>query len=426
MKSKKSKLMETWRVREIPNHRDLVDLINCRFSNSSAGSNRYVIKFFHEQDGPLALQVQFSKALKIHEVTAGPALTDEDVDSIKADIDKHLLGQPEFEVRRAHLFSNAPVNGAFSCIQNGFQILPVPPQAPRPGFIYAPNPFILEYEVQKFDVALLNHGSFKANAVLLFLIRMLRVVLLMDITEIRHHHYWVLQGDCNQGLWSEMLQEGYTYHPANHATVFTDVSQWDQLAQIPEAQYYRGNWGGTDDSHHIVLPDTVAACFEAYRHLSAEERSRFDNALFWFSQACESRSRSSSFVALVQAIEALMGRSSGPRCQECGQEKEQLKRKFVAFVESLGADDPNEKKDREKLYDARSSLAHGGVLAHDLQGFSTSLHPSWLIEFDDGHYAWQVTRMVLLRWLRKGNIIATPGERQAYDYFTASASVQAP
>jgi hypothetical protein len=90
-----------------------------------------------------ALSLQYREG-KIVRAVAGPAMTPELEDEIRASIDTNLLAGGGSAVCRWTLFSSRPVEGHWR-YRDQFQIVPAPPNAPRPEELIADHPFLLDF-----------------------------------------------------------------------------------------------------------------------------------------------------------------------------------------------------------------------------------------------------------------------------------------
>ncbi len=81
---------------------------------------------------------------RLAEIIPGPALTAVDANTLRSRIETELLTPGGARVGRVILFSSVPVTGCFR-YENLFQLVPVPPEAPRPAFTMGEHPLLLEF-----------------------------------------------------------------------------------------------------------------------------------------------------------------------------------------------------------------------------------------------------------------------------------------
>ena len=113
---------------------------------------------------------------------------------------------------------------------------------------------------------------------------------------------------------------------------------------------------------------------------------------------------SSSFVALVLAIESLTERGSVHRvyCPECGNDRNHdvpgPTALFKCFLETY-APGAGEKKRRDQIYDLRSSILHGKQLISFDEGRAFGWDPPWRKQNDLHTELWETTRIALRNYL---------------------------
>ena len=93
-----------------------------------------------------AVRTLYDENGKLINVVGGPDLATGEIDELRRKTETELLTQGATKVRRLVLFSSAPTTGHFR-YRDVFQIVPVPPEAPRPKFILGDHPLFLEVKV---------------------------------------------------------------------------------------------------------------------------------------------------------------------------------------------------------------------------------------------------------------------------------------
>ena len=141
--------------------------------------------------------------------------------------------------------------------------------------------------------------------------------------------------------------------------------------------------------------------------MSFEDKEKFDRAAYWFDLAYRQWeiSASASYVSLVSAIEAFVGRGKAHKvkCPECNEDLNHeipgATKRFRDFLEKY-AGEPELKKQRNAMYNLRSNIAHGsGLLLLDNEHYS-GWDPVSESERDLQWELWSVTRMAMLNWLK--------------------------
>ena len=84
----------------------------------------------------------------------------------------------------------------------------------------------------------------------------------------------------------------------------------------PDAYYART---GYSVNQPLDLPNTLEAMFDAYFNLPDIEKERFMRGCYWFQRAINgwADSNSAAFVALVNAVEAMLPPRPKNRCSTC-------------------------------------------------------------------------------------------------------------
>jgi hypothetical protein len=126
-----------------------------------------------------------------------------------------------------------------------------------------------------------------------------------------------------------------------------------------------------------------------YQQLPAVNRAKFDRAAFWMYQSFRqwTLSMSSSFAAVVSAVEALIG-VPGPGATE----------RFRVFLETYA---PGESliKRRSEMYNLRSDILHGSYLMRLDQDRDFKLDPPGWNEYDLNSELLGLAHLSLRNWL---------------------------
>jgi hypothetical protein len=338
---------------------------------------------------------------KLIQLLVGPDVNENDIEQLRRKIEAELLTPGLPRVRRQVLFAAVPTIGHFQH-KDLFQIAPVPPEAPRPRYIMGHHPFFLECRVQtssNFMITSLRQQRI-GRELELVLSSMLDIRVWSLGPELRNH--WSIDVvDDAAVLPTKFLQEGYAWEGAVFES--EDFSPTDSVPAIEfvEAQQYYSMRGISVDRKLDLLAD-FSQQLDRFFALGVSDREKFLRASYWFQHAgvVFSYSKSASFVALVSAIEALMlPPSAGEKCPECNRSTGPgPTRQFVDFVEALIPGSGISKRDRQRFYQIRSALTHGGKLLavdHGTWGFT----PKQLGEDYDARVMWKIVQYVLHNWL---------------------------
>lgn len=337
----------------------------------------------------------------LNRVTAGPTLTPADLEDLQRKVAEELLADAGSLVGRVVFFTQLPVDGWFR-YRKDFQILAVPSEAPRPPYLLADHPLILEFQFRSTPnaiVAVIRRAVRERQLELL-----LNAFLSPGVHRLRSaaRGRWVLAPrEADEPLPVIFAQEMYTWEGLN--VVGKDLSSPGDRPAMSLAspdEYY--NRLGLSYKHVLDLPSNLGEVMDRFFALAEADRERFLRACFWFQQGSRAQSASVRFTAIISAVETLMPpTTTSPRCRECGRSKGPgTTKQFASFVDSFAPWIPAE--ERSRLYGLRSALSHGGTLLHsDRATLLGGLEPSAVKEWFARDIALRLVRAVLLGWLLK-------------------------
>ncbi len=155
-----------------------------------------------------ALSLQYREG-RIVSAVAGPAMTSELAEQARTAIEQVLLTPTDSKVCRWTLFSTRPVEGCWR-YRDQFQIVPAPPDAPRPAELMAEHPFLLDFLFEDSAVGRIRHHRYvrRASDLTLVLNLLLRPRISSPSNRGRKHWVWVWPPERSvpDTLWA---QEGY-------------------------------------------------------------------------------------------------------------------------------------------------------------------------------------------------------------------------
>jgi hypothetical protein len=336
----------------------------------------------------------------------GPALSAEDVARLAARFAK--TGEvTDIRIYRRLLYSNVFARGSwrYSGALGRLQLLPPPPMAPDVESVLGDHPLVLEYEValcgdDQVDRARVDRWYRKYALALSGLVTYIAV-------PDRQRQLWVsvLNFEApseGRAIWAEAvywtmgLPEAQAV-PGRRAD-FSPLDGIEQLAVLPHDEFHSRRGMGPEDEH-LVLPETLADSLDRLAALSPRRQDQFLRAAYWLNHARRvwEMSYSASYIAVAQAIEALLPEASTVRCDVCGSAREEpsIGARFMSWVD---ANAPGEEP-RKSLYPLRSGLVHGSaLLAHDVGVHG--LQPRSATEMESGGLAMRAARVGLTNWLR--------------------------
>jgi hypothetical protein len=377
-------------------------LLITHFGGSQSQTDRE-IRYTRGQGVEPALVLKYSKDGAITEIIAGAALASDDVALIQAKIDRHLLSGGDEHIGQLVLFAVMPTRGWFR-YKDIFQLVPVPPDAPRPPFMMGDHPLLLQYAVKSsgdFQIDMLRRT--RVGRELELLSAALTKNIYGGIGQVARYHWSVVRTEDPPTWRSEYCQEAYTYPEANGiAVAYTAVDALEPIRRTPAQEHYTRI--GITGTEVLDLPDTFETSLDVYFGMSRENQERFMRACFWFqyAQRVARLSYSGAFTALVSAVEALMGDAKPERiCDACSRPVGVgPTKRFIEFVERFAPGPAIAKEHRRKLYSLRSALTHGGHLLHaDRYGWGGGMTANALSEQSDQRALWQAVQIVLVNWL---------------------------
>lgn len=362
------------------------------------GGNSPALKLIYNRDGLLVQAQPFE------------GLCDAEVADIRSKVRAHLLASGPPKVRRRVLFSAVPTVGWFR-YRDVFQLLPVPPEAPRPGFMLADHPLYLEFKfASSSEFMISQQRQERIGRELELVCSALLAFRVWSIgPQIRHH--WTIEPDDDvANASSKFLQETYMWPGMSpEGDCFTETSSLPPLSAVEPHEYYARL--GIYPDQVLDIPSDFTDLFDIFAALPKREREQFLRAAYWFQHATDvfAISQSAAFIALVSAVEALSSsQSNGERCPACGKGiGPGPTKQFADFVEAHLTNSSIAEADRKRFYNQRSALSHGGRLLHNdrsLWGFT----PKTLAEGSEIRALWAIVHTVLRNWLAHQTTASAP------------------
>jgi len=373
---------------------ELAMLINNTFRHGRMlGGSREVL--CGQSDEEVALRLVYAKSGRFSVVTE-PALKDEDARTLIRLINVLECGGKPTVWRRV-LFASLPVDGFFR-YEDRWQIRPVPPDAPQPPVVRAPQPFLLEVKGTAVSESFVSaiRGEKLLSEVQLVLALVLHGGLAGGSTSA--HHEWVIETSDANPPWRSLLgQVGYSLPtspgPPNE---LSDVSDYKPLVEVPAARYFERF--GISINQTLEIPDLLPPLLRAIDTAPPSVRERFFRASYWFSRSQPSWrvSRSLSYVSLINAIEVLTPAASADLCPTCGLNRAPGPTvRFRDFVERYAGSVP----ERKELYRLRSQLVHGDQLLISDGPMGMGFTPQLIEESSQYELASRTAQIVVIAWL---------------------------
>jgi hypothetical protein len=343
-------------------HHELLDILTLRYQTCWRVSDRE-ITFPAAHDYRLKLEMRHGQIIKI---TSGDSLSSAELQNLLEQVDADLKDDRIAEYGVDILFAHHPVQGGFRFGSLPMQILPAPPEAPRPPQLLAEHPFVLEYPMRAWRTTGLRLRRRRKNAIEWAWVLNALLRGSIKYSSSRPKHLWAIKsGDINSPcFWAQEF-----YIVPGYRGIATALSEpGPPLPVVPAAAYFSNT---LSPSHAGVpldtfsVPDNLDNLIGAFLRLNGERRRRFlrSAAAVYIAGDLWDVSMSSYFLACVQAIETLVDRGPFQPCPTCGKDTGPgPTRLFQNFVEKYCLATDVDKKVLSELYRVRSALAHGRYL----------------------------------------------------------------
>lgn len=292
-----------------------------------------------------------TKTEELGAISPGTALKSGDVAALEARVERELLRDYGTRVWREVAFATVPFAGSYR-FQDRFQMVELAPDAPQPPKNMAgPHPFMLE--VRFDDSASRRIRDIRARRAVVE-INLVLAGLVADVEErltVESREGWAIpvQAGSLSPLWSTLryalpglVQLRRDFSPAR-----------ESLARVADIDHYTAT--ARDADAGVELPESIDDLLSEFYALDEARTRRFVRWAYWLnhSRLVLPLSRSASYTALIQSIEALRPRPKDDR---------QVTQAFIDFVEAHVPDDSNSEEARRLLYKLRSQLTHGNLL----------------------------------------------------------------
>lgn len=385
---------------------DLKLLLKKHFGGHGQYSNADRRKLYLPAGGPTCqIEVTYG-GRHIDRIERGVAFDKTAWTLVCARVDQSLLVRSA-RVGRDFSFSSFRVTGAWQGPRSRLQILPPPPEAPSAPMGMADHPFVLEFPLEASDDwevtnqrRIRNHKKFT---------RVLNVLLRGSVSLLprQQEGFWASIPPREESDVRPDIRWVTQFFFANLGEVVVDEASSTDVPAIeeikPEAYYAtHGHDGGS-----MRVPSDLDESICRYQTLSQSLVEKFDRAAFWFDLASRlwHLSVSSSFGALVSAVEALTDRGSihNIKCPACGEKTQHetpgATRRFREFFDAY-APGVSMKRQRDEIYALRSGIFHGSRL---MQLDEDTAFYGWdLLDLNERELhrdLWDLVRIALRNWL---------------------------
>jgi len=373
-----SKYEDSFHLKEV-NHQELLQVLLSYFGHAE-GIKPKVYRY-KKKGIAFPLDVLLDTAGNIEKIELSSGFPNNKLNKIENKIKEILIDNQGQGFGQTVGFSSERVNGFFR-YKDLFEIIPAPDIAPKPKVSLADHPFLLQFSYTSCPNLGIDYARRLERSSVYF--RLLNLFsnrrVFLPSQSVRFS--WIIE-EKNTNSWvSKWRQEGYTYKGfSEKIDNYTSIENFPSIKRVPFHEYYSSPLVVTSKS--LKFPDNLEKSFDLAFRLNEQDWKRFFMACSWYYQAMNIwlESNSSSFIALVTAIECLTDKPNRCRkcnqttteglekCEQCGQPRYRVTKKFkdclekyVPFLEERFP------KERKLLYEVRSKLSHGmDLLTRDLK-----------------------------------------------------------
>ena len=311
------------------------------------------------------------------------------------------------------IFSARPICGLFR-FKNEFQILPLPEKYPRPDYLVAMHPILIQIPFESNET--FPKYDFERSKVIMSTVRKINSLLR------QHFHYSYYDQVPSWGMGNishaiELFNHSYCeIKDLDSTDLVIPLYDLPDIQRIDFDEYYTSH--KTFSPNEIVLPINFVEMLGYVNELNDTPLKVFNLASAYFDKAYSvwSKSSSASFIFYISGLESLMEQpekcngaegcnqiiassvENGSICKKCKQPKLRVNARFKAFLTEFGVSD-NFKNIKNDLYTFRSDMAHGKFLMyHDIEPWNFNEN------FEEGQrhrFLHQICKIVLYNWLIK-------------------------
>lgn len=160
-----------------------------------------------------------------------------------------------------------------------------------------------------------------------------------------------------------------------------------------------------EDKEEVRFPEHTDAAIHNFFALDDEARETVNSATSLICNGVELRTKmkSISFISFVSSIETMVNYEFKDipveNCKECGQPRYRVVKKFKDFLAKYASNDASAKKEVEKIYGLRSTIAHTGLLLLGDNKIDWSDDEKQNEQWQTHLRAMQISRVSLTNWL---------------------------
>jgi len=320
------------------------------------GSNEII---YSRSDVPI-LRAVFSDEHRLNGLFAMEGLNEQDLQLIRDKVRLEELDTVGSLVGRETCFNDEYRVEGWWKYRDCFQILPVPPHAPRHQLGGGDLPFLFEFQYDRPRNHRLHHDRRLRAIWRMHLV--LNALLTSPIIRwprgdtLSGARVWVNTALSGVNLHSivgfpkwniDYLPQCYWYEGFQDAAEdFSCVEGMPGIPVIPAHEYYDGFRRSFSP---FVLPDDLEHSLDLCLDPIGERRDRILRSAFWINEMDQATSASLRMICAVQAVDALLGEV--PRGQRTA--------RFGQFLNQFAFSPTVSDEERRALFEIRSGLSHG-------------------------------------------------------------------
>jgi hypothetical protein len=383
---------------------DLDAILTSHFDLSRYESGDRAVDYFRQGEHVLTFRFR-SRDLTPATMEPGSALSGDDVAGLVARFarTRDVVG---VGVHRRLLYSYVIPKGfwQYSGRLGRVQLLPPPASAPDIPAVIGDHPLVLEYEVASCGDNIVDQARV-ARAYRRYALVLSGLVTHVDVPD-RERQVWAYVSSCESpsGGASAWVQAAYWIMGSANEDIpgwradFSSLEGLERMVVLPHEEFHSRRGIGPDDEY-LAVPETLADSLDRFATLDSSRQDQFLRAAYWLNHARRvwDLSYSASFIAVAQAIEALLPEASTVYCNSCGisHDEPSISKRFLDWVDANApADDA-----RKLLYPLRSGLVHSSALLANDMGVH-GLQPRTSTERDTAGLARRAAQLGLTNWLR--------------------------
>jgi Apea-like HEPN len=361
---------------------DELEVVLLSYFGQGEHPDLFQYKFSKTTDKDVFIVIAYNSNRKIVNITHSAKFSPQNTIELANIISKELIDDQKVSIGQYVCFSqNRSIEGYFK-YKDIFQILPVPPQAPKQEYIVGGHPFLLQYQyISSSNVSVDNARRMKRLTELGLLLHFLsgRIIVYPSVYS---ESAWVFNR-VNDKDWSTSWKQiaynydGFTTKPEKYDSV-------ENLNLIPIGERH---------SNELTLMADSSEILNKVFSSDSTKYAKLIKSLYWYYLSSKTWivSHSVSYVSLITSIECLLegidkcscGSAKIQKgvevCDICGEPKYKIGKSIKEFIQKHAGLTFNKLSPQEKrqIYNIRSEMVHGSdIYPRDLNSQFTSYSQS--------------------------------------------------